>query len=161
MERVYSTGAASTSVVVEHDGDAFLATIGERSYRVAVRHNAGGVLVIEIDGRQVRAVVAADGARRLVSIDGVAYALEPTSRRGMAAAVAQGDSKATMPGQVVAVYVAAGDTVEKGQPLVLLEAMKMEQQVRAAHAGTVRTVHVAAGEVVARGQVLVEVEAAQ
>ena len=63
-----------------------------------------------------------------------------------------------MPGQVVSVDVQAGDTVAKGQTLVILEAMKMEVRVQAPYAGRIRRVNVQTGQVVERGQQLVEME---
>jgi biotin carboxyl carrier protein len=61
-----------------------------------------------------------------------------------------------MPGRVLAVAVTAGDAVAAHDPLVVLEAMKMEMPVLAPFAATVTAVHVAAGEQVAAGAVLVE-----
>ena len=63
-----------------------------------------------------------------------------------------------MPGRVVDVRVAAGDVVEAGQPLVVLEAMKMQNEIQADRAGTVERVHVAAGQAVEGGDPLVEIE---
>jgi acetyl/propionyl-CoA carboxylase alpha subunit len=65
---------------------------------------------------------------------------------------------APMPGTVIRVHVAAGDEVEARQPLVVLEAMKMETPLVAPHAGVVRAVHVAEGDTVAGGMLLVELE---
>jgi len=61
-------------------------------------------------------------------------------------------------GVVAQVLVAAGDRVSAGQPLVCVEAMKMEMWLEAAAAGTVRTVNVTAKDTVASGAVLVELE---
>jgi biotin carboxyl carrier protein len=61
-----------------------------------------------------------------------------------------------MPGKVLQVLVAAGDSVEEEQPLVIIEAMKMEFMVRAPHTGIVVQVHYAAGDQVAVGDILVE-----
>ena len=66
--------------------------------------------------------------------------------------------KAPMPGLVRAVTVRVGDTVEQGQRLVLLEAMKMENEIHAPRAGTVKAVRVAAGETVENGRPLVVIE---
>ncbi len=65
---------------------------------------------------------------------------------------------APMPGTVIRVLVAAGDEVAARDPLVVVEAMKMEMPLTAPRAGTVRAVHVAEGDTVARGAVLVELE---
>ena len=61
-----------------------------------------------------------------------------------------------MPGTVIRVLVATGDTVKPRQPLVVLEAMKMETPLTAPYAATVKAVHVAEGDRVAGGAALVE-----
>jgi biotin carboxyl carrier protein len=66
--------------------------------------------------------------------------------------------KAQIPGRVVRVWVAAGDTVEHGQRLLAVEAMKMENEVRSPRAGTVVAVAVAVGSSVELGDELVRVE---
>lgn len=69
-----------------------------------------------------------------------------------------GRVKAPIPGLVTQVLIAAGMAVEAGQPLLYLEAMKMQNEIRAPFAGTIRAVHVAAGQGVTRDQVLAEIE---
>ncbi len=63
-----------------------------------------------------------------------------------------------MPGVITRVMVAAGDTVTKGQPLVALEAMKMEHVIRSPGVGRVLRVHAKPGEMVQGGVALVELE---
>jgi len=63
-----------------------------------------------------------------------------------------------MPGTVLRIEVAPGDTVTARQPLVVLEAMKMETPVTSPFAATVKTVHVHEGDQVAGGALLVELE---
>ena len=63
-----------------------------------------------------------------------------------------------MPGKVIAVLVAEGDTVEKGQGLVIVEAMKMENEVRSPIDGEVKDIKVLPGETVEGGAVLLIVE---
>ena len=72
----------------------------------------------------------------------------------------EGGCKAPMPGKVLSVHVAAGDTVEEGQPLVTLEAMKMEHALCAYQPGIVTEVLVVAGDQVSSGEVLALVEPA-
>ena len=79
-----------------------------------------------------------------------------SARRGSA-----GDGglvQASMPGIVTQILVAAGDPVEEDQPLLILEAMKMENEICAAVPGRVSEVHVAVGQPVAKGDLLVVIE---
>ena len=75
-------------------------------------------------------------------------------------AVASGSLLAPMPGTVVSVAVATGDEVVAGQPVLVLEAMKMQHTVSAPHAGTVTEIDVRPGTQVASGEVLAVVEGA-
>jgi biotin carboxyl carrier protein len=63
-----------------------------------------------------------------------------------------------MPGKVVRVLVAPGDQVEAGQGLVVVEAMKMQNEMKAAHAGRVATVPAKEGATVAAGEILATIE---
>jgi propionyl-CoA carboxylase alpha chain len=72
--------------------------------------------------------------------------------------VASGSLLAPMPGSVVTVAVEEGQHVDAGQPVLVLEAMKMQHTVTAPHAGVVTDVAVASGDQVAAGSVLAVVE---
>jgi 3-methylcrotonyl-CoA carboxylase alpha subunit len=63
-----------------------------------------------------------------------------------------------MPGKVAAVHVKAGDAVRAGQPLVVVEAMKMEHTIHAAAAGKVTEIRFRTGDQVREGEVLVALE---
>jgi biotin carboxyl carrier protein len=76
---------------------------------------------------------------------------------GTASSAAAGVVRAPMPGLVVRVEVVAGQPVDAGAGLVVVEAMKMENELRAAYAGVVETVHVAAGQTVEKGMPLVTI----
>lgn len=65
---------------------------------------------------------------------------------------------APIPGLVVKVLVAAGDTIEEGQPLVILEAMKMENEIRSMRTGVVKSIEVAPGQRVEQNAVLIVLE---
>lgn len=151
-------------VKVEKDGDQYRVTVGERTYAVAVHRPEHGRLNMTIDGRRVRAYVASDGLRRFVAFNApCSYVLQQPDpraagrRRAMQSQV--GGLEAAMPGHVLDVLVRPGDTVEYGQTLLLLEAMKMELRLAAPAAGSVRRVLCQPGDVVERGQMLVEFDA--
>ena len=79
-------------------------------------------------------------------------AMSPRHRSG------DGRLKAPIPGLISRYLVRVGDQVTAGQPIVILEAMKMENEVRAPMNGRVEAIHVKAGETVTRGTLLVEIE---
>jgi 3-methylcrotonyl-CoA carboxylase alpha subunit len=90
---------------------------------------------------------------------GRVYVLEEeTERRRAAHRHPGGGLEAPMPGKVIAVKVAAGDTVVKGDELLVVEAMKMENAVRAPRDGRVKSVSARVGDMVSPGVVLVELE---
>ncbi|MCB0022198.1 MAG: acetyl-CoA carboxylase biotin carboxyl carrier protein subunit [Caldilinea sp.] len=65
---------------------------------------------------------------------------------------------APIPGLVVKVLAAAGDAIEEGQPLVILEAMKMENEIRSMRPGVIKSVEVAPGQRVEQNAVLIVLE---
>jgi acetyl-CoA/propionyl-CoA carboxylase biotin carboxyl carrier protein len=124
-----------------------------------VRDGGPGELLLTLDGRTQRWLVAPDGATTWLGRDGHAWALrELAADRGAQAAAGEAQLRSPMPGTVLAVHVAVGDTVEAGQPLVVVEAMKMEHTLRAPHAGTVSGVEVRAGQPVAVDALLATVD---
>ena len=109
------------------------------------------------DGVEVREVVVG-GWRVLVEVEPEARAsLRERARRGRTEGVAGGpvDVRAIIPGRIAAVNVASGDAVTAGQQVLVLEAMKMQNELRAPRDGTVDRVAVAVGENVEVGDILV------
>ena len=105
--------------------------------------------------------MAVDGARqdREVCLDGGDLELVELPRFPVAAgAGAGGGLKAPMPGRVLSVFVAQGDSVKRGQPLLVMEAMKMEHRITAPADGTVTALKVAAGDQVANGATMIVLE---
>jgi biotin carboxyl carrier protein len=120
-----------------------------------------GVYSVIIDGRsfEVRAAAAREGLRlELAGTKLGAEVLDPraSSRRTRASrAGGRQNITAPMPGKVIRVLVSTGDTVETGQGLVVVEAMKMQNELKALHPGSVLEVRVANGETVGAGDTLV------
>ncbi|HET8701285.1 MAG TPA: biotin/lipoyl-containing protein, partial [Nitrococcus sp.] len=107
----------------------------------------------ELDGVQVTATVVRDGAELTVIYEGISHRLhvhDPLTA-GMEDEVREGSLKAPMPGIVVQILVAPGDRVTEGQPLMILEAMKMEYTIKATTDGVVELIGFAEGDQVQEG----------
>jgi 3-methylcrotonyl-CoA carboxylase alpha subunit len=120
--------------------------------------SAGRLLVRTAEGT-LTAAVARDGDVTWVWLDGHTYKFEPKRRSlGPESETDDGRLVAQLPGLVIEVMVQAGQSVEKGTKLLVLEAMKTQQAYAARRAGTVKAVHVNPGQQVEEGAVLVEIE---
>ncbi|HEY9031469.1 MAG TPA: acetyl/propionyl/methylcrotonyl-CoA carboxylase subunit alpha [Kangiella sp.] len=120
------------------------------------------ILRLDANGKRFNATVVDDGANLHIFIHGHYKVLEKVER-GLAgdSEDAGGSLTAPMPGTVIEVLVSEGDHVESGQPLVILEAMKMEHTINAPTAGVVSEVHYAAGDLVDDGAELLSLEVAE
>jgi oxaloacetate decarboxylase alpha subunit len=112
---------------------------------------AAAVYTVRVNGRSYTVEVAEGG--ELTSVAPAAEPVQKARRAGDTDAV-----KAVLAGNIFKVHVAVGDTVEQGQPLLVVEAMKMETAVAAPRAGTVTDVFVSEGDAVAVGDALVAID---
>ena len=126
-----------------------------------VRMLQPGVMSLIIEGRQYRCVLDGDG----VLIGGRRFAFEVNDPRSLQGRRCAGGGaagpravKAPMPGRVVRVLVAVGDEVAEQQGVIVIEAMKMQNELKSPKAGKVVRVTVAVGDTVGAGDVLVVVE---
>lgn len=134
------------SLVVSVDGCA---------RRTRVLRSSGADIDLEVDGRRSALAISSVGARRLVHGEFGDVELLELPRFAVAGpAQAGGALKAPMPGRVLAISVAPGESVVRGQLLMVLEAMKMEHRITAPADGIVQAIRVAEGEQVANGALL-------
>lgn len=162
MEYEFSVAGERHTVKLEGKPPKARVTIGEREYAVDWTPVPGGTISMIVDGRSRTARVARRDGNLVVWIDGRKLVLETGSADdavvGRAGGGGSGIIKAPMPGSVVKVLVSEGDTVSVGQSLVIVEAMKMENEVRSPVEGVVKTVNVKAGDSVGTTEVMIEVE---
>jgi 3-methylcrotonyl-CoA carboxylase alpha subunit len=139
------------------EGRAVAAQIGEAAVTLAGgRYDPEGAFTAQAAGRPVHAVFEPRGRAVLVSVQGETQLLERYNPAAAAEALEGGGAvKAPMPGKVLALPVAPGDSVTKGQTLAVLEAMKMEHALAAPRDGVVEAVTVEAGAQVGDGDILV------
>ena len=125
-----------------------LLTIGHAIHRVVVRRGKErGRYTLWLDGYRFEVDAVDERTRAIRDLAGVA-----------AGAAGPAPLVAPMPGLIVRVNAQPGDQVRQGQSLVVMEAMKMENELRAQVAATVRSVLVTAGTAVEKGTVLIELE---
>jgi 3-methylcrotonyl-CoA carboxylase alpha subunit len=162
--------------------DDYAAARDDKAYRIGLTHardgwtldangaahalqlvsSDAGKLAIRIDGRAVQGTVKRDGDLLHVFTGGAHHQLawnDPLAHAGEQEA-AGGRLTAPMPGKVVAVIAANGQTVRKGEPLVIMEAMKMEHTIAAPSDGLVEEVLYQVGDQVADGAPLLAFKAA-
>lgn len=161
MNYQYQLNEETLNLQLEKTGAGYTLTLNGQMLKVEAVSLRDGELRFTLNGQPHRAFVALDGAQRWVHLNGHTSNLsvpptEKKPRRGQAAGPRHEALTAQMPGVVRRVLINGGDAVEKGQTLVVLEAMKMEIKVAAPHAGKVEQVAVSEGETVQRGQILVE-----
>lgn len=144
--------------------------IAGREYQAEVRELTPERAVVVVDGKEYAVDLVRLGRRRATAdtvkavTGGVAPAIPPTvapapppAPRQAPSARGEGGITAPMPGLVLAIKVKEGDTVQAGQALLVMEAMKMENAITASYNGTVSRVYVREGDSISEGDLLVEV----
>jgi len=157
----FRSGDVVKAVTVTYVGDAYQLDVDGRPTVASGEMKPGGQLRADFGGNRTAATVIAAGEKRHVFLHGrchVLAAVDPLFHAGEGGG-AEGGLTAPMPGKVIALVARPGDRLEKGAPLLILEAMKMEHTICAPAAGTVKAFRYAVGEQVADGAELVDFEA--
>lgn len=183
MELIVLHGEREEKVTVQRTGAGYRVTLGERTYEVDSRVTRQGarsgigtesgtdLLSLRVDGSRhhevaVRRDPASRNSRYHVAVGAVATEVEVVdplthlARKAHDTAGRAGGQQITayMPGRVVEVLVEEGAEVTAGQGVVVLEAMKMENEIQVDGAGVVRRIFVEAGQAVEGGDPLFEIE---
>ena len=157
MSQQFTVTVEGTAYEVEIEGETV--TVNGRPFTVTLDGNRA-----EVNGTSYEVELQGDQA----TVNGIAYALqvqekerpgaEAPPRVVRAAAEEAGAVTAIMPGKIIRVLVKEGDEVQEGDVVCVLEAMKMENELRASKSGVVKEVTVEPGSDVEMGEVLVMVE---
>jgi biotin carboxyl carrier protein len=168
MQYEVEIGGRRRQIVVTKTGDGFAVTVDGHTRHVDVARIGAHTLSLILDSVwPVDSTITADRARGqlTVYVAGMAVPVAVDGRRrygrkedGGRAASGPQRLAAPMPGKVVRVPVAVGDTVRARQPVVVVEAMKMENELRASRDGTVAEIHVREGMSVDAGALLVVIQ---
>jgi glutaconyl-CoA/methylmalonyl-CoA decarboxylase subunit gamma len=144
--------------VLSHDRGSVRARIDGREVDATVQPLPDGSSILATGARRVRVFGTRRGSSILVAAGPLAVELNPVEGRSSRAAhgLAAPEIAAPMPGKVLKVLVKEGDQIEAGQPLITIEAMKMETTLSAETPAIVKKVLVATGDMIDHGQVMIE-----
>ncbi|MEY9536688.1 acetyl/propionyl/methylcrotonyl-CoA carboxylase subunit alpha [Sinorhizobium fredii] len=165
-------GDAQRTITVEHEGSRSTATLkarGRDQFAVHAGSSTQPVLVLdrfeggarlEVAGQKRVVRFTRDGETLTLFLGGrnLVFHIPDSLSGGHSSEIADDELIAPMPGLIKLVRVGAGEAVAKGQPLVVMEAMKMELTLSATREGKVASVHVAEGAQVSEGTVLVKLD---
>ena len=142
-------------------GKSYRAMLGDKTVEVQVVRAEPGQLELLLNGEHITAFVSSEGTKRWVTIHGQTSVFTRSTagvkRKGSGHDHAS-ELAAPMPGLVRSVSVKEGESVSKGQTLLVLEAMKMEIRIHAPRDAVIRKLLVKQGQTVEREQVLIEIE---
>jgi biotin carboxyl carrier protein len=147
------------------NGKPLLIDLDEFSARASIVEPEPGVYSVIVDGKSYAARVTGGGkSKTTVAIGSREFEVEivdprePRVKSGALAGEGRQTLAAPMPGKIIRVLVVVGDAVAAGQGLVVMEAMKMQNEMKAVRPGTVVSLNVVEGGTVAAGDVLVIIE---
>lgn len=152
---------------VRREGDKVFATVGDKNYELEAHLAAPNTYLFKSGGKVYECYVSPETSSGLthVSVGTNAYEFslaDPKRLRGAGSAHAHGDGAAeivaNMPGKVVRILVGAGDEVKAKDGVIVVEAMKMQNEMRSPKDGIIKEIRVAEGETVNAGDVLVIIE---
>lgn len=163
MKLLLSRGVRDFEATVEPAGDGFRVTLGGAVHYV--EGAVGSILRVRVDACPVQASAKHEGESVTVELGGRPYAFRlrdarapKLARRPKDETAQRGALHAPMPGLVVEVLVRPGDEVEAGRPVLVVEAMKMQNALAAPVSGRVQSISVGPGTAVESGALLLVIE---
>ena len=164
MKLLANIDGETVEVDIRRQGDAVEAKIGDRSYDLEVTDLEPGVYAIR-DGARLSQAVVTKGSPTRVTIGSFEFEVEVTDPKrlrgtGLGSEHAGGaaEIKTMMPGKVVRILVEVGAEVQKGDGVIVVEAMKMQNEMRSPKDGVVREIKAGEGDTVNAGDILVVIE---
>ncbi len=155
-------------VSIEKKDGGFAVSLDGRSFAADIEGISQNLLSLLIEGESHLARIVRDGEKRFVVIRGYQFTIQEPRRAEKEApgAPAKGEDRgpggnllitAPMPGKVIKINVAEGEEIRRNQTLAIVEAMKMENEIKSSIEGFVKKIYVAAGELVDSSKPLIEI----
>jgi biotin carboxyl carrier protein len=152
-------------VEIDSKDGKYLVRLGDRQYNVDFQLISENCLSLLVDGKAYTVFIAENQGKKYISIQGEQFCIEEAEAESGARSLAESAGlkgvptiASPMPGKVVKILVGYGDRVEKGQGLVIVEAMKMENEIRSASAGIVKKINFKEGDLVDAAAPIMELE---
>ncbi|MBN1270875.1 MAG: hypothetical protein JXB26_01270 [Candidatus Aminicenantes bacterium] len=165
MEFEYLIDNELRKISLEKKEEGYIFTEGEYQSPVDIKFISPNILSLIVEGRNVRIFIARDSDIFHIYLDGQRFVVREPAAFEEDQAGGEGRSleddlniKAPMPGKVIKVCVSQGDAVRKNQTLAIVEAMKMENEIKSPLDAAVKAVHAADGDLVDSEKILIELE---
>lgn len=159
-EQLITIAGETRPVTLSRQGNVIRATVDGEEVELREVERTESALILEVDGKRIPVPWTATRDEVHFGLMGMFWRAR-TEKRGRRGAK-EGDHSlaAPMPGSVLSIRVSTGQTVAKGDTLIVLEAMKMEHQIIAPYDGTVESISCTEGEMVQPGVDLISIEPA-
>ncbi len=162
MHHAFKLGDDVHNVELSRSANAYRLHLGDQLFDFDLKTGADGRAWLTLGDRHIEVVIATRGDDVFVHVDGEAYQLRyqhPLDRLAAASGGSAEDSiRAPMPGSIVSVPVKAGDTVTKGQTLLVMESMKMETTIAAPRDGVIAEITYEKGQTFDRDALLLSLK---
>lgn len=165
MEFEFLVNDVPQKVILEKKEGLFVFSDGEKSVEVDIQYVSAHEISVLIENKSYQVFLAQDKGCRYILIDGESFVVKEATEE--AAGFREGEErtsegtiliKAPMPGKVIKVCVSEEEAVYKNQTLAIVEAMKMENEIKASVDGTIKTIHVSADDLVDSEKPLIELD---
>ena len=165
MEFEYSIDGNLRTISMEKKGDTFIVSDGDDIQEADIQVISPNIILIKIGDRSIRVYMASDKDQRYIQLEGFQFLLTEPIQMGDGFQRREEQSqedmlliKAPMPGKVIKINVSENDKVRKNQTLAIVEAMKMENEIKSSIDGTVKKIYCKPGDIVETQNPLIELE---
>lgn len=132
----------------------YIVNVADKSFEVEIEDIHARPVIARVDGQEFK-VSPEDGSKQVSKIEQKEFKPIEFSKQLSTSSAGTNELIAPLPGTMIEVFVKAGDSIEAGQVILIIEAMKMKNSIRSTRAGDVAEVLVSAGQTVAHKQALV------
>jgi biotin carboxyl carrier protein len=165
MDLQFNIDQETYKIEIDSKDGKYLVKLGDKQYKVDSQVISENCLSLLVDGKAYTVFVAEDKTKKYISVQGEQFCIEEAKSEAQTRSVAEAATlkgiptiSSPMPGKVVKILVREGDKVRKNQGLVIVEAMKMENEIRSPSAGMVKKINFKEGNLVDTADPIIELE---